>query len=622
MSMPDQEPLFEEPPADLYPASFIATDGQSPLRMTSLLLDGLKGFDGTEVELKPLTILTGPNDSGKSTVLQGIALAYECFRRCLDADGLTLRDSGRAVQELDFLPVQQLRDLWFKQVWRRAGNRERPVRVGLTFSNDLTITFRIRYLFGSLNIGLESAEPNPDPEMVKRLIATTPVLLPASPGPPAHEQYVTLGHVHRWLSIREPSRVLRNILLRLQDPDFEEERRFLDGVARRYFSTSIESIEFDELRDLEIRAPLMLDDCRLDVISAGSGANQLLQIAAVVAWRKPGVLLLDEPEAHLHTSLQGKLLDFLDSLVDESGMQVILATHSRDLISQAPLESIVPVDRKRAALKPLASIDHLLLEFERQGVVSNVDLALLYQTKKCLFVEGASDVLFLPKVAERLGIDAFTGRDQVVLFEIGGVDQIRVLPNLVGLFRRLVGADLSWAVIRDGDVATPVVRQAVHDELQRMNIPAFHIWSRYTIENYLLDPTMIAGAVAKRRPGVEFSTSDAEALLDEVLEALVTESTTLYVNRTQAAFRRYELSTGPLEAGTKAAVEYLASVVSREDRLRDYPGKSVYGQVVERLQQSHGVNIRILDLVEQLTPTNADDDLKDGLGVLTTLQRR
>lgn len=89
---------------------------------------------------------------------------------------------------------------------------------------------------------------------------------------------------------------------------------------------------------------------------------------------------------------------------------------------------------------------------------------------------------------------------------------------------------------------------------------------------------MIAGAVTKRRPGVEFSTSDAEVLLDDVLEALATESTTLYVNRTQAAFRRYELSAGPLEAGTKAAVEYLASVASREDRPRDYPGSPSTGR--------------------------------------------
>jgi len=116
-------------------------------------------------------------------------------------------------------------------------------------------------------------------------------------------------------------------------------------------------------------------------VPAGSGLNQILLLASVIAWRKPGIVLLDEPDAHLHSSVQTQLLDFLIELVSRFKLQVILATHSKDLIGRAPLEAIDPVDRSRRKLSPLASLDHLLLEYQRQGSVSNVDLALLYQTK-------------------------------------------------------------------------------------------------------------------------------------------------------------------------------------------------------------------------------------------------
>jgi hypothetical protein len=105
-----QLPLFEleEPPQDIYPTETLAGATRPP-RLTSVEIDGLKGFDHSTVELKPLTVLTGPNNCGKSTVLQAIALAFECFRRCLDVDRWSLKASGRAVSEFDFLPVNQRR---------------------------------------------------------------------------------------------------------------------------------------------------------------------------------------------------------------------------------------------------------------------------------------------------------------------------------------------------------------------------------------------------------------------------------------------------------------------------------------------------------------------------------
>ena len=69
----DQEELFpdlanEEPVAEAYPSAFLIRAPDAPI-LTAVRIEGLKGFNDCEVKLAPLTVLTGPNNSGKSTVL-------------------------------------------------------------------------------------------------------------------------------------------------------------------------------------------------------------------------------------------------------------------------------------------------------------------------------------------------------------------------------------------------------------------------------------------------------------------------------------------------------------------------------------------------------------------------
>ena len=211
--------LFDEnesPPPDVYPDTLLRSDDYVP-QLTAVEIEGLKGFDSVKIELRPMTILTGPNNSGKSTVLQAIALAFEVLRRCIDTERWTLRSSGRALTDFEFLPVNEPRDLWYRQVWKPSRSEERYIRVGLHFSNNFRCTVRIRFLFGSLNVGLDSAEPTPDEALLRGLLKSIPVLLPATPGPRTHETYTTPAQVHRLLNIREPNQVLRNILLWLQE---------------------------------------------------------------------------------------------------------------------------------------------------------------------------------------------------------------------------------------------------------------------------------------------------------------------------------------------------------------------------------------------------------------------
>ncbi len=390
----------------------------------------------------PLTVLTGPNNSGKSTVLQGILLGFDVLRRCVDTSSWKILKTGRALSELAYLRVNHPKDLWFRQAWREGRSKEKYIRITLEFDNGFKFVARVRFLYGALNIGIESYEPDPDPDLLKNILGAAPILLPPSGGPTPHEPVAALGQLHYVLSTGDPGTVIRNILWQIQQSHDQDAWKFISEVSEQYFGVTLEAIDFNEKLDLEIRAGFEQAGFTLDIVSGGSVLNQVLQLAAIIAWLKPGIVLLDEPDAHLHSRLQAELIDFLFALSRNYGLQIVASTHSRDLISQVPLQSIIPIDLTRNELKPITSMEHLLLEYQRQGTVSNVDLALLYQTKKCLFLEGPNDRKLLPKIADRLHSSIFKGRNQVVTFEFGGVDNLKLIPKLVVFFEcRMISQD-------------------------------------------------------------------------------------------------------------------------------------------------------------------------------------
>jgi predicted ATPase len=619
----EQGTLFElnelEVPVERYPAAFLARPEHAP-RLKIIEIEALKGIDHLVIELDPpLTMLTGPNNSGKSTILQAILLGFDCFRRCLDTSTWRISSTGRAVSELDFLHVNHPKDLWYRHIWKPSRGRERYVRVALTFEDGFRFVARIRFLYGALNIGIEEFTPNPTPELIRSIVSSAPILIPATPGPQAHEPVVALAQLHYTLGTGEPARVLHNILLQLQnDDEYEASWDFVSGVVRQYFDVGLEEIDFDERLDLEIRAPYSEADFSLDIVSGGSGLNQILQLAAIIAWRRPGIVLLDEPDAHLHTALQTKMLDFLYALSSQYGLQIILSTHSRDLISHAPLNTIIPVDLSREHLAPIQSMEHLLLEFERQGTVSNVDIALLYQTKKCLFVEGPTDSRLLPKIANRLGRTVFQGKSQIVTFEFEGVDNLRIVPRVVELFERMIGAKLTWAVVRDRDANLPEVIDEYVEQAGQLGITNLHIWETYSLENLLLQPELVLNALNVKYPDFDLEREDVVALLDETMQAVRPEVGGVFITKTQTAYRAFGKD-NPFDSGASNAYQFLDTLDTFERRLKYYPGKKVFGQFVQLLQERYSRTLRLDEIVEVLSPENVPEDINRLMSVLDGL---
>jgi len=148
----------------------------------------------------------------------------------------------------------------------------------------------------------------------------------------------------------------------------------------------------------------------------GLGSNNLLYMACelLLLGREPEglpLLLIEEPEAHLHPQRQLRLMEFLTDAADgkvkdtKRRVQVILSTHSPNLASRIPLQNMVLLEKGCAFC--LAS-GHTRLEpgdYRFLQRFLDVTKANLFFAHGLIIVEGDAEAILLPVLAKLLGTD-------------------------------------------------------------------------------------------------------------------------------------------------------------------------------------------------------------------------
>lgn len=180
-----------------------------------------------------------------------------------------------------------------------------------------------------------------------------------------------------------------------------------------------------EKLELSIAAP----DISLDRTRRGLGLNNVLFMAAELlllgAREQYPLLLVEEPEAHLHPQLQSRVIELLKSTAQDldNPVQVILTTHSPYLASTAPLSNITLICQgKTFSLTTeetmLEATDYKFLERFLDSTKAN-----LFFAQAVSIVEGDAENLLLPALARKVGC----------CFSENGVSIVNV--GHLGLFR-------------------------------------------------------------------------------------------------------------------------------------------------------------------------------------------
>jgi AAA domain, putative AbiEii toxin, Type IV TA system len=488
-----------------------------------------KQFKDQAFALRPgVSLLGGGNNAGKSSLLHGLAI-WEFCRTAIEMErgsetfvaGHAGRGVGLGDDEFSPINVPSLKHLWTNLKpqkvdepdgytlriacsWPSTGG-ERRLEFGLSLSND-------RLFVKASDSNLATGDQIP------RL-----AYLPPFAGMTDREMRTTGAIRRRRIGEGLAGAVLRNILLDMQERNLAERKRLrgdrtkisdadlaalrrtdpwelLQANLRETFSAELDIAPFREEYHSYIQIDVVkgvVDGYKLkrhsgynkrDLMVEGSGFLQWLSVFALATDPTISVLLLDEPDAHLHSSLQDQLLESLEAIAAATGKQILVATHSTEILRNAEPPDILH----------LRGAESRYLVEERQKVAMLAGLGSDYapridkakRTKRILFVEGKSDIRILRILAKTLGI----------AWPSSWVEWTTTRPQKERrqLFLALKEEipDLRVLSLRDRDdepaehAGADLVDQTGHEEA------GFYPrrWRRRYIESYLIWPPAIAAA--------------------------------------------------------------------------------------------------------------------------------
>ncbi len=165
--------------------------------------------------------------------------------------------------------------------------------------------------------------------------------IPGLAGIPLSEERRARSIAIRQAAAGDANTVLRNILLLLsQEEESGETTPFTElqeRVSAAIRPTELD-VQFDDQVDYFINATFKVDDMveprALEL--AGIGFLQAIQIFAYIILYRPRLLLIDEPDSHLHPGAQERLVREIAKAARDHDCQVIMTTHSPNVMRALP----------------------------------------------------------------------------------------------------------------------------------------------------------------------------------------------------------------------------------------------------------------------------------------------
>lgn len=453
-----------------------------------------KGFSEYAIDLSQLNLLVGGNNSGKTTIFHALQLIFWCIEQTADLTETHATFRKTQVSEIGTIPYFSHRDLFFKQ--QIQANRV-PVRITLAIETDATerLSFSIYRAFGH-NLMIDGANQSLTREQYDRLIAMKPVYIAGTIGITVQEEFLRTISQQRLISEGRQNQVLRNLVLRLKRS--EDWKAFTSSVTPLFALQGMD-VPFDEDKDEWLTATYAEDDCQFDLVSAGSGFLQTINLLCFLFLNESRTALLDEPDSHMHDDLQRLVFGALNALSAKRNLQLIIATHSPTMIDAAGLEAVRLVDRRQKQPLVAHSVDTLVPLLADQGLSLPPNKVLeTLRVRRALFVEGmeADYNTFVAAVGEVCS-PGFSARTRGLnVFETGGASK-KWPFDAIAAFERLLGTKLQHVYLSDRDFLTDEEVSERESKAAKAGTPIVHL-QRRNRESYVLEPKVLARVLEAR----------------------------------------------------------------------------------------------------------------------------
>jgi predicted ATPase len=585
--------------------------------ITKVVIENFKRFSQQEFTLSESIVLAGPNNAGKSTLLQALATWSMTLERWRLGKGHVIADkagkpkprtakmrTGQPVTRKDFtaIPLREFNLLWNQTLTALSkaelGPDQKPgeprlihITVsgsqGLTQAEPWSLTMELRYQSTEL-IYVKPVELG-ETDIPQQALALSIVHCPPFSGIGAEEKRMDRGAQNLEIGRGKSGDILRNLLLEVSH--HKENWDALVADIQELFSVTLQPPEYSEA------LPFILCEYlggipaegrgkggfpQFDIASGGSGFHQVLLLLSFFYARPATVFLLDEPDAHLHVILQRQIYDRLRAVASRRDCQLIIATHSEVILDSTPPVRVVSFLGKP---HPLVRADQRDQVREAMSRLTTLDLLLAEQGRAVLYCEGESDFDILRAWSQVLNHPAKRFFSKPFFHVNEGRNPREAKGHLFAV--HAIHPSIRGLLLLDGDNRSLPDRELSADGLLIVR------WHRYEIENYLVVPAAIRRTLSPE-PADLFTAPVASKAIDYLKTQL------------PPAFFTNPLADSAAIVSVPASKELLPQMFEAAGRPLEKGDFFLIAQNM-RPEEIHPEVVRVLDAISQLLP---DDDLE------------
>lgn len=494
--------------------------------ITRFRIANFKRLESVELELGNAAVFIGPNNSGKTTALQALALWDIGWRRWAEKRDKSSPAERKGVtinrRDLYAIPVPSAKLLWndlHTHEQDKSAGKSSTAKVYITLEaegvhEDKPWTCTLEFYYAndeSFYCRLKNGENGLIPEGARK---HSVVFLPPMSGLAEREHRKEPGEISVLIGEGQTAQVLRNLCWQLFSREDKTAWRDLVAHIEALFHISLQEPSY-----IKERAELSLtyrerSGVELDLSSSGRGCQQVLLLLSFMLANPGAVLLLDEPDAHLEILRQRDVYNLLTDIAEANGSQIVAASHSEVVLQEAAERDVVMAFVGRPHRIDTRSRGQVKKALES---IRMADYYLAEQKGWMLYLEGSTDLAILRRLAERLDHSARSILEgSVPVIYLGGNQPQDARNHFQGL--REAKPDLTGIAVFD----------RLDRELHTGSQLAERMWKQREIENYLVTPESLVAFVqlglsendlvdqAERQHRAEIMT----ACIDELAQAL------------------------------------------------------------------------------------------------------
>lgn len=568
--------------------------------LVSIRLQNYRCFADHTIDFGRTTIVVGRNNAGKSTLIEALRLvsvALTRFRGVVAVQAPSWLDDARTGpgQRLDLQRLGVVHETLFHYYG------DGPARIDALFDDGSQLIIHIgpegqgHAIFVMANGNVVRRRNDIRGELPR--IAILPQIQPLE----REEKILNREYVTERLNSHLASRHFRNQLVIFRDQYFRE---FVELVEESWHSVRINSLETSR-RDTAEVLQLMVRDGGFVAEAGwmGHGLQMWLQIIWFVTRTSgSGALVLDEPDVYMHPDLQRKLVRMLV----RRGTQLVVATHSTEIMAEVDATSVLVLDREQSRSTFATGLPAVQKIIEGMGSAQNLQIARLWRTKVLVLVEG-EDMQFLKRIHDLVVPNSPMGIDMYPNWSIGGWTGWPTAMGSATALQNSVHESITCYCIFDSDYHLSDEKNRRYEQADVVGVQ-LHILKKKEIENYLLVPSLVHRVIVNSLSGTAArpSVADIETKIDDFARTLLDDVRDSFATE-------YSLANRGVAAGTASAWarEHVASLTnSREGRTSIVPGKKMISMLSGWSKESFNVSFSIQGLLRAMRASEVDEEMR------------